>query len=412
MEVRNEVLSKEIPNVGKLSKPKLVTLGLQHAMAMFGATVLVPILTGLNVGVALFTAGIGTLLFHLITKGKVPAYLGSSFAFIAPITLVIKEYGDVSAAQGGIIIAGLIYAIMALIIYLVGPEFVERLFPPVVTGPVIMVIGLVLAPVAINMAKENWLVAGISLLTAALITVFGRGFVKLVPVIFGLVCGYIAALICGLVDFTVVKESAWLGLPEFTVPKFNWSAILMIAPVALVSMVEHVGDILAIGATVGKGREYLSDPGIHRTLLGDGLATSLAGIFGGPPNTTYSENTGVLALTKVYNPIVMRIAACFAIMMSIIPKLSALISTIPQPVVGGIAILLFGMITSVGIRTMVENNVDLTKARNLIIASVILVIGIGGAELKIRNLTIAGMALAGIAGLILNKILPENLGEE
>lgn len=401
----------EVKNNQEISTPKIITLGFQHTMAMFGATVLVPILTGLNIGVALFTAGIGTLIFHLLTKGKVPAYLGSSFAFIAPIILVINEYGGISAAQGGIIAAGIIYAIMALIIKLIGPKIIEDLFPPIVTGPVIMVIGLVLAPVGVGMASANWIIASISLLVAVIVAVFGKGFSKLVPILFGLVAGYIAALIAGMVDFTLVKEAAWLGLPNFTTPTFSWSAIAIIAPVALVTMVEHVGDILAIGATVGKGRDYLVDPGIHRTMLGDGIATAVAGIFGGPPNTTYSENTGVLALTKVYNPVVMRIAACFAVAMSIVPKLSALIRTIPGPVVGGIAILLFGMIASVGIRTMVENNVDLKKSRNLIIASVILVIGIGGVEIFIKDVVISKMALAGILGLLLNKILPTNLGD-
>lgn len=401
--------SQEIP---ELTKPKMATLGLQHAMAMFGATVLVPILTGLNVGVALFTAGIGTLIFHLITKGKVPAYLGSSFAFIAGIQIIVNQYG-ISAAQGGIIAAGIVYAIMALIIYLVGPKIIENLFPPVVTGPVIMVIGLGLASTAIGMAKEHWLVAIIALLTAALIAVFAKGFSRLIPILFGLGAGYLAAIIFGLVDFTPVVEAAIIGLPKFTAPVLNWSAISVIAPIAFVTMVEHVGDVLAIGATVGKGREFVHDPGIHRTMLGDGLATAFAGFFGGPPNTTYSENTGVLALTKVYNPQVMRIAACFALAMSVVPKFNALINTIPGPVIGGLCILLFGMIASVGVRTMVENNVDLKKSRNLIISSVILVVGIGGAAIKInQEIEIAGMALAGILGLLLNQILPAETADE
>ncbi|AZR72669.1 uracil permease [Anoxybacter fermentans] len=401
---------KAIYDVRKLPFSQMILLGMQHALAMFGATVLVPILTGLNVSVALFTAGVGTWIFHLITKKKVPAYLGSSFAFIAPISIVVEKMG-IPAAQGGIIVAGLVYAAMAFIIYLVGPKLINSLFPPIVTGPVIMVIGLTLAPVAIDMASGNLFVALVAILAAAFVSVFTRGFFRLIPVMMGLIAGYITALFVGIVDFTPLKEAAWFGLPNFTVPAINWSAILMIAPVAIVSMVEHVGDILAISATVGKGKEFVENPGIHLTMLGDGIATSVAGIFGGPPNTTYSENTGVLALTKVYDSVVMRIAAVFALILSLVPKLGALISTIPKPVIGGISILLFGMIASVGVRTMIENNVDLTKSRNLIIASVILVIGIGGATIHVGNLEFAGMGLAGLAGLVLNKLLPDNLGE-
>lgn len=399
-----------IHDAKQLPTGQMLLLGMQHALAMFGATVLVPILTGLNVSVALFTAGVGTLLFHLITKKKVPAYLGSSFAFIAPISIVVEKMG-VSSAQGGIIAAGLVYATMALIIYLVGPGLISSLFPPIVTGPVIMVIGLTLAPVAIDMASGHLLVAVVALLAATIASVFGKGLFKLIPVMVGLVAGYVTAVLVGLVDFTAVKEAAWLGLPPFTAPVINWSAIAMIAPVAIVTMVEHVGDVLAISATVGKGQEFLKEPGIHRTMLGDGLATALAGLFGGPANTTYSENTGVLALTKVFDPIIMRIAAGFALCLSIVPKLGALISTIPGPVIGGISILLFGMIASVGVRTMVENHVDLTKARNLIIASVILVLGIGGAKLHLGSVEFGGMGLAGLVGLVLNKVLPENWGE-
>ncbi|MCK4257642.1 MAG: uracil permease [Halanaerobiales bacterium] len=401
----------EVNGVSQLSGGQKILLGLQHALAMFGATVLVPILTGLNVSVALFTAGIGTLVFHLITKKKVPAYLGSSFAFIAPITLVVGNAG-IAAAQGGIIAAGIVYALMAFIIYLVGPKIINFLFPPIVTGPVIIVIGLTLAPVAIGMASSHRVVALIALLAAAFASVFGRGFFRLIPIMFGLAVGYLAAFIFGLADFASIKEAALFGLPNFSFPVIKWSAIIAIAPVAIVSMVEHVGDILAISATVGKGKEFVEDPGIHRTMLGDGIATAIAGIFGGPPNTTYSENTGVLALTKVYNPIVMRIAACFAVVLSLSPKFGAIISTIPTSVIGGISILLFGMIASVGVRTMVENKVDLTKSRNLIIASVILVLGIGGATLPLPgDLEFAGMALSGLAGLLLNLVLPENIGE-
>lgn len=415
-ELKNKEIAKTgINDINQLPTSQGIILGLQHAFAMFGATILVPILTGLHITVALFTAGVGTWLFHLITKKKVPAYLGSSFAFIAPISLVISEYGGIPAAQGGIIIAGLIYAIVAFIIYVIGPGMIRKIFPPIVTGPIIMIIGLTLAPVAIDMAGgsvKNVIVAAIALLAASIAATFAKGFFRIVPVIVGLIIGYISAIIAGIVDFTPLIEAKWFGLPPFTAPTFNWTAITLIAPVAIVSMVEHVGDILAISATVGKGNKFLEDPGIHKTMLGDGLATSLAGLFGGPPNTTYSENTGVLALTKVYDSRVMRIAATFAILMGLVPKLGGLIQTIPSPVIGGISILLFGMIASVGIRTVVENQVDLKLSRNLIIASVILVLGLGGAILKIWKLEFAGMALAALVGIILNQVLPEDFGAD
>lgn len=404
----------EVRDISQLPVVQGIFLGIQHTLAMFGATILVPILTGLHVSVALFTAGVGTWLFHFITRRKVPAYLGSSFAFIAPIAIVIDKYGGIPAAQGGIIAAGAIYAIVAFFIYILGPELIRRVFPPIVTGPVIMIIGLTLAPVAIDQATGstvNVIVASISLLGAAVAAIFARGFLRIVPVIVGLTVGYIAGIVTGIVDFTPIIEASWIGLPRFTAPVINWTAISMIAPVAIVSMVEHVGDILAISETVGKGNRFLEDPGIHSTMLGDGLATSLAGLLGGPPNTTYGENTGVLALTKIYDSVVMRIAATFAIILAIVPKLGGFIRTIPGPVIGGISILLFGMIASIGVRTIVENQVDLKKSRNLIIASVILVLGLGGAVLKVWNLEFSGMALAALVGIILNQLLPERAEE-
>src|SRR6056297_2733067 len=410
MESREEQAVRDVSN---LPKSQAIFLGLQHALAMFGATILVPILTGLHVSVALFTAGVGTWLFHFITKKKVPAYLGSSFAFIAPIALVIEQHGGIPAAQGGIIFAGIIYAIVAFIIYKVGPSLIKRIFPPIVTGPVIMTIGLILAPVAIDMAGGstlNVVVAVASLLGAIIAAIFAKGFLKIVPIIVGLVTGYIVAIIVGIVDFSPVMQNAWLGLPEFTVPVFKMRAITIIAPVAIVSMVEHVGDILAISETIGKGRELVTDPGIHRTMAGDGVATAIAGIFGGPPNTTYGENTGVLALTKVYDPIVMRIAATFAIVMAVVPKFGGFIETITQPVIGGISILLFGMIATIGVRTLVENQTDLKISRNLIIAATTLVLGLGGAALQIWGLEFSGMALAAVVGIVLNQVLPG--GEE
>src|SRR6056297_280939 len=410
MESREEQAVRDVSN---LPKSQAIFLGLQHALAMFGATILVPILTGLHVSVALFTAGVGTWLFHFITKKKVPAYLGSSFAFIAPISLVIEQHGGIPAAQGGIITAGLIYAVVAFIIYKVGPSLIKKIFPPVVTGPVIILIGTILAPVAIDMSTGstlNVVVAIAALAGAVIAAIFAKGFFKLVPIIVGLVTGYIVAVIVGMVDFSPVINNAWIGLPEFTVPAVNITAITIIAPVALVSMVEHVGDILAISETIGKGRELVTDPGIHRTMFGDGMATSLAGIFGGPPNTTYGENTGVLAITKVYDPVVMRIGATFAIAMAIVPKFGGLIETIPNPVIGGISFLLYGMIATIGIRTLVESQTDLKISRNLVIVATIIVLGLGGATLSLGRVEFSSLALAALAGVILNLILPG--GEE
>jgi uracil permease len=390
-----------------LPTPQLLVLGLQHTFTMFGATILVPILTGLHVSVALFTAGIGTLWFHLVTKGKVPVFLGSSFAFIAPVALIVKDQG-IPAAQGGIIVAGLLYCIMAILVYYLGPQFMEKILPPVVTGPIIMVIGLNLAPVAINSASQNWIIAIIVLITAIIINIYVKGFFRLIPIITALVVGYVVSLLFGIIDLTAVHEAKWFALPDFTWPVFDAAAIGLIAPVAIATMVEHVGDVLAVGATVEE--DFIKEPGLHRTLIGDGIGTALAGIFGGPANTTYSENTGVLALTKVWKPSVMRVAAVMAICLSMIQKLGAIIQTIPAPVIGGISIILFGMIASIGVRTVVENNVDFKQNRNLIIASVILVIGIGGAMVKIwGNLQFGGMGLAAIIGIILNQILPKQV---
>ena len=391
---------------GDLPLYKLIILGLQHTFTMFGATVLVPILTGLNISVALFTAGIGTWFFHFVTGMKMPVFLGSSFAYIAPIILVAQEYGGIAYATGGLVIAGLMYLLLAVAVYFVGPKLIYSYFPPIVTGPIIMVIGLNLAPTAVDMAKDNWLLAGICLATVIVVSIFAKGFLKVLPVLSGLIVGYIAAVAMGMVDFTPVAEAAWFGLPPFILPKFSGAAISIVAPVAIASMVEHIGDVLAVSATVGE--DFVSDPGLHRTLLGDGVATSLAAMVGGPANTTYSENTGVLALTKVFDPWVMRIAACFAIVLSMIPKLGAVISTIPGPVIGGISVVLFGMIASIGIRTVVENKVDFSLNRNLIIGAVILVFGIGGAVFDFKIFQLAGMALGAIVGIILNKVLPED----
>jgi len=389
------------------SLQKKIILGIQHTFTMFGATVLVPIITGLNISVALFMAGIGTLLFHFITKKKVPVFLGSSFAFIAPI-LAVAEVAGLEYAQGGIVVAGLVYLIIAALIQTFGIERVIKFFPPVVTGPIIIVIGLKLAPVAIDMAKAHWGLAIASFLIVTAVSIYAKGFLRVLPVLIGLAGGYLIALFTGNVDFTPVMEAKWFGMPPFTMAKFSFETVMMVAPIALATVVEHFGDVIAIGATVEK--DFMKEPGLHRTLIGDGLATSLSAMFGGPANTTYSENTGVLALTKVYDPIIMRIAACFAILLGIIPKLGAFISTIPGAVVGGISIVLFGMIASIGARTLVENNVDFSNSRNLLISAVILVLGLGGAALPISigvvNFSIEGMALAAIVGITLNKVLP------
>lgn len=405
--MKRQTSTAPIYSTRELPKSQTLILGVQHAFVMFGATVLVPILTGLSINVTLFTAGLGTLIFHLCTEMKVPAFLGSSFAFIAPISLIVAEYGGVPAAQGGIIIAGLFYLLLAILIHFAGTGIISSLFPPIVTGPIIMIIGLTLAPVAIDMAGEHYLIAILVILATSLTALYMRGFFRLVPIMMGLLVGYFFSLLFGIVDFAPLGAASWVGLPDFTFPVFKSRAILLIAPVAIVSMVEHIGDVLAIGETVE--RDFVNRPGIHRTLLGDGLATTLSGLFGGPPNTTYSENTGALALTKVYDPLVMRIAALFAIIISFIPKLGGLIQTIPTPVIGGLSIILFGMIASIGIRTIVENEVDLKLKRNLIIASVILILGIGGAVVEVfEGVEFSGMGLAAIVGLLLNKILPED----
>lgn len=403
----NTLSPKDIgTSLNQISLQKKIILGIQHTFTMFGATVLVPIITGFDISVALFMAGIGTLLFHLITKGKVPAFLGSSFAFIAPI-LAVVEKTNLQYAQGGLVVAGLIYLIMAGLIAIFGVDKVISFFPPIVTGPIIMVIGLKLAPVAIDMASGNWMLAIVSFGIVTAISVYGRGFLKVLPILIGLSGGYIVALITGNVDFTPITEAAWIGVPAFTMPKFSFETVMMIAPVAIATMIEHVGDVLAIGTTVNK--DFINDPGLHRTLIGDGVATSISAMFGGPANTTYSENTGVLALTKVHDPSIVRIAAAFAILLGIMPKIGAVIKTIPTPIVGGISIILFGMIASIGARSLVEHKIDFTQSRNLIIAAVILVLGLGGASLPIAGIgiTLEGMALAAIVGIILNKVLPQ-----
>ena len=396
--------------------PRHLILGLQHTVAMFGATVLVPLLTGLNPSVALFTAGVGTLVFHLVTGRMVPVFLGSSFAFIAPI-LAAKEAGfSLSAIGGGIAAAGLVYVLFALLVLLIGSERVRQVFPPVVTGPVIVVIGLTLAPVAVEMAGKDWLLAVFTFLGAVASAVFFRGLFQMVPVLVGVGAGYLLALLLGRVDLSPVREAPWFALPAFAPAAVGWGAVGLRAPVALGTVMEQIGDILTNGRVVGK--DFCVKPGLHRTLLGDGLATSLAGLLGGPANTTYSENTGVLAVTRVYDPLVLRIAAGFAILLAFIPKLSALLQTLPQGVLGGISMLLFGMIASIGIRTLAEAEIDFTQSRNLIVVSAILVLGLGGAVANLGTVQVAGtavplkvsgMALAALVGVVLNLLLPPRL---
>jgi uracil permease len=381
-------------------------VGAQFLFVAFGATVLVPLLVGLDPSVALFTAGVGTLIFHAITKGKVPIFLGSSFAFIAPIIKATELYG-LPGALFGIIGVGLVYGIMSLLIRLRGVGFITRLFPPIVVGPVIMLIGLSLAGTGVDMAKSNWILAIISLLTTVIVSLFGKGILRLIPIFSGIIIGYIASIFFGVVDFQPVLDAEWFALPAFVLPEVCWEAIIFMIPVAIAPVIEHIGDIYAINEVTGK--DFVQDPGLHRTMLGDGLACIASSIFGGPPVTTYSEVTGAISLTKIADPAVIRIAALFGILFSVLGKVSALLKTIPDAVLGGIMLLLFGTIASVGVNTLVKNNVDLGNTRNLVIASLILTTGIGGAELIIGNITIGGIGLAAVVGVILNLVIPNNI---
>ncbi|MFK4785611.1 uracil-xanthine permease family protein [Fusobacterium sp. MFO224] len=402
------------------TKGKLV-LGLQHILAMFGATVLVPFLTGLNPSVALLSAGLGTLIFHACTKRIVPVFLGSSFAFIGAIALVLKENG-IAEVKGGIIAAGFVYVLVSQLVRIFGVEKVKSFFPPIVVGPTIVVIGLRLSPVALSMAgysngvfdTKSLIVSGTVVICMILISLLGKSFLKLVPILMSVLIGYLVAMFLGMVDFAPIKEASWIGFsPDAwtsltTIPKFSLTSILAIAPIAFVVFIEHIGDITTNGAVVGK--DFFANPGIARTLLGDGMATITAGLLGGPANTTYGENTGVLAVTKVYDPAILRIAACYAIILSFIGKFGVILQTIPTPVMGGISIILFGMIASVGMRTLIEYKIDFSISRNLIIASLILVLGIGINNIQIwRTVSLSGLAIAALVGVTLNKIFPENI---
>lgn len=393
---------KDNSTLGPVQK---TVVGAQFLFVAFGSTVLVPLLVGMDPSVALLTAGIGTLIFHLITKGKVPVFLGSSFAFIAPIIKATELFG-LPGALSGLVAVGAVYGLMSLLIRLRGVGFITRLFPPIVVGPVIMLIGLSLAGTGIDMAKSNWTLAIIALVTTVIVSLFGKGLLKLIPIFSGIVVGYIAAVIAGVVDFEPVASASWFAFPGFVRPEMCWEAVIFMLPVAIAPVIEHIGDIYAINEVTGK--DYVTDPGLHRTMLGDGLACVAASLIGGPPVTTYSEVTGAISLTKISDPSVIRIAAVIGILFSILGKVSAVLKTIPEAVLGGIMLLLFGTIASVGINSLVKNKVDLGNTRNLVIASLILTLGIGGAEFSVGSFTIGGIGLAALVGVILNLILPKN----
>lgn len=400
-------------NTTNLSPFRRTVVGVQFLFVAFGATVLVPLLVGLDPATALFTAGIGTFIFHLTTKGKVPIFLGSSFAFIAPIISASKQWG-MPGTLAGIIGVSLVYFLMSALIKWQGRKLLNRLFPPVVIGPVIILIGLSLSSSAVDMAKNNWLLAGISLTVAILVLTLGKGLIKLVPVVCGIVVGYIAAVCMGEVDFTNVAAAPWFALPsalaDFHLPQFAWEPFLFMIPVAIAPVIEHIGDVYVVGAVAQK--DFVKDPGLHRTMLGDGLACLAASFFGGPPVTTYSEVTGAMSITKITQPQVIRISAATAIVFSVIGKLSALLQSIPAAVLGGIMLLLFGTIASVGIQNLIQHKVDLNHTRNTIIISVTLTIGIGGAILTYGNFAMSGIGLSAIVGVLLNLVLPHPKEEE
>lgn len=400
-----------------LGPVRQLIVGCQMLFVAFGALVLVPILTGLDPNVALFTAGAGTLIFHVITGRQIPIFLASSFAFIAPIIYGVQTWG-IPATLSGLAAAGLVYVALSAIIAIRGPGIVARVLPPVVIGPVIMVIGLSLAPVAVNLATGRsgdggvelvatdtaLLVSMASLVATILTAILGRGLLRLLPILVGVAVGYALGLALGLVDISPVSAAPWFAMPNFVMPEFHWQAILFIVPVAIAPAIEHIGDMLAIGGVTG--RNYVEKPGLHRTLLGDGIATSAAAMVGGPPNTTYSEVTGAVALTRAFNPNIMIIAAVFAIVISFSGKLGAFLGTIPTPVMGGILILLFGAIAAIGMNTLVRDGRDISTPRNLVVVSVALVFGIGGMSLGAGEFTLQGIGLAAIVAILLNLVLP------
>lgn len=390
-------------NNKQLSRGQKTVVGVQFLFVAFGATVLVPLLVGLDPSTALFTAGVGTLIFHLVTKGIVPIFLGSSFAFIAPIVKATELYG-LAGTLSGLVAVGLVYFLMSALVKWQGIRLIKRLFPPVVIGPVIMLIGLSLAGTGVDMATEDWLLAIIALVTAVVVSMFAKGLLKLIPIFAGIVVGYLAALLLGRVDLTAISEAAWFSLPQFVKPEFSWGAILFMVPVAIAPVIEHVGDVYAVSQVANK--DFVKDPGLHRTMFGDGIACIVAGLIGGPPVTTYSEVTGAMVLTKVTDPAVIRIAAISGILFSFVGKISALLRSIPGAVLGGIMLLLFGMIAATGINNMIYNKTDMSNTRNLIIVSLILTTGIGGAVLTIGNISLTGISLSALLGVVLNLIIP------
>ena len=392
----------------QLSITRKAIVGVQFLFVAFGSTVLVPLLVGLDPATALFTAGVGTFIFHLVSKGQVPIFLGSSFAFIAPIISASQLWG-MSGTIAAIAGVALVYFIMAVLIKWQGRKLLDRLFPPVVIGPVIILIGLSLSPSAVNMAKDNWTLAFVSLITAIIVLTFGKGLLKLVPVVIGLVVGYIVALFMGVVNLSILASAPWFALPDgivqFHLPQFAWEPFLFMIPVAIAPVIEHIGDVYVVSAVAEK--DFVKEPGLHRTMLGDGLACLFASFFGGPPVTTYSEVTGAMQITRVSHPQVIRIAAATAIVFSVIGKLSALLQSIPQAVLGGIMLLLFGTIASVGIQNLIQHKVDFNQTRNIIIASVTLTMGIGGALLTFGTFSISGIGLSAVVGVLLNLLLPK-----
>ncbi|MBP3371444.1 MAG: uracil-xanthine permease [Clostridia bacterium] len=430
--------NEAIYDAKELGMPRMLVLGFQHMFAMFGATVLVPALTGLSVSATLLFAGLGTLLFHLLTKGKVPAFLGSSFAFLGGYAAIAPFLEDPATGEFtvantqmlpyacvGVACAGLLYVLLAALFKAFGAKKVMRFFPPIVTGPIIIAIGLTLSGSAIGNCMANWWIAILAIAVVIVCNIWGKGMIKIIPILLGVLVSYIVAACFGMVDFTAVKEAAWIGLPfqmENTVFGLIGNAdisliiasIITIMPIAIATIVEHIGDISAISSTCE--RDYIADPGLHRTLLGDGLATSLAALFGAPANTTYGENTGVLALSRVYDPKVVRIAAFIAILFSFCPKFAALVSAMPTATIGGVSLVLYGMISAVGVRNVVENNVDFTKSRNVIIAALILVLAIGikygvaGGNISFAigsvTISLSGLAVAALVGIVLNAVLP------
>lgn len=427
-----EIENKGIYNARTLGKPKFIMLGIQHLFAMFGATILVPLITGLDVSATLLFAGIGTLLFHVISKMKVPAFLGSSFAFLGGYASVkqlcvaqgLTDEMALNYACLGVAAASLLYFVMAFLLKMFGTDKVMRFFPPVVTGPMVIAIGLTLSGSAIHNCQQNWLLAITAIVIVIGASIWGRGIIKIVPILLGVLGSYILAVTMGEVDFTQLSEAAWIGLPinmdrtaivVMKDPNFDLiiTSIIAIFPIAFATIMEHIGDMCAIQSTVGKN--FIKDPGLHRTLSGDGLATLLASIFGAPANTTYGENTGVLNLTKVFDPAVIRMAACFAILLSFSPKFACLIGLMPAATIGGVSLILYGMISAVGVRNLVETSVDFSSSRNVFVAALIMVVSIGvqyGTDggVKIGPVTFSGLALAAIVGIVLNAILPDQLG--